>query len=170
MKCTKCGLREATTEVLHRHNNHVEKMFLCDECARDFGPDVMFDDFDMDDFINASPMGLVNDLVGFIGGKSQVLVCPDCKTTSDEFLRTGFVGCPRCYEVFEPLVIKTVKQLQQSDRHIGKMPVGAVDVAAEEARLKGMLRSAVDACDYNAVAEISKSLERLRSGQDKEGK
>ncbi len=98
MKCTKCGLREATTEVLQRHNNHVEKMYLCDECAKDYRPDMGFDDFDMlNKLINGSPMGLLSNLGSlFQTPTAKALMCPECKTTGEEFLKTGFVGCPRC--------------------------------------------------------------------------
>ncbi len=164
MKCTKCGLREASTEVLERHNNTIEKMYLCDECAKDFKPDTRaFDDFNfLDKIINGSPMGLVTGLSELFGAPSspRTLICPDCKTTSDEFLKTGFVGCPRCYEVFEPLVLQTVKKLQQSDRHIGKSPLGMV-TQDETDILKSELQQAIDSGDYGRAGEISKRLEQV---------
>ncbi len=172
MKCTKCGLREATTEVLQRHNNHIEKMYLCNECAKDFRPDMGFDDFDfLDKLINGSPMGLVTNFGGLFGEPTtHTIICPDCKTTSEEFMKTGFVGCPRCYEVFEPLMRQTVKKLQQSDMHTGKSPYGALDFDSEEAALKSELQACVDRGDYSKAAEISAQLEQLRSERNgKEG-
>lgn len=171
MKCTKCGLREATTEVLQRHNNHIEKMYLCNECAKDYRPDMNVEDFDvLNKLINGSPMGLLSNLNSLFGTPSvRTLICPDCKTTSEEFIKTGFVGCPRCYEVFEPLVTQTVKKLQQSDRHVGKMPIGVEDTAAEEARLKSELMAAVDKGDYVKIGELSERLNNLvgNNGEDR---
>ncbi len=164
MKCSKCGLREATTEVMQRCNNHIEKMYLCNECAKDYRPDAMRDSFDdiLGKLINGSPMGLVTGFKGFFDEpETRVLICPDCRTTSDEFLETGFVGCPRCYEVFAPLVARTVKKLQQSDIHIGKTPYGVIDFDTEEAKLKGELRSAIDVGDYVKAGELSHRLEQL---------
>lgn len=163
MKCTKCGLREATTEVLQRHNNHIEKMYLCGDCAKDYRPDMYTDDFDMlSKLINGSPMGLLSNLSGLFGAPTtKAMICPDCKTTSEEFLKTGFVGCPRCYKVFEPLIVQTVKQLQQSDRHVGKSPIGDVCDASEEARLKSELQAAVDSGDYAKIVELSNRLKSL---------
>lgn len=170
MKCTKCGLREATTEVLQRHNNKIEKMYLCNECAKDYRPDMGFDDFDiLNKLINGSPMGLVKSFGGlFDAPTARTMICPECKTTSEEFMRSGFVGCPRCYEVFEPLIVQTVKKLQQSDRHVGKSPFGGIDTEAEAARLKAELQAAIDCGDYARVSDISGRLERIKNG-GKEG-
>ncbi|MCM1367320.1 MAG: hypothetical protein NC184_00705 [Roseburia sp.] len=160
MKCTKCGLREATTEVLQRHNNHIEKQYLCSECAKDYRPESLADEFNiLNKLINGSPMGLLSNLDSLFGTSAvKTLICPDCRTTSEEFIKTGFVGCPRCYEVFEPLVAQTVKKLQQSDRHVGKTPFGAEDQAAEEARLKSELMAAIDSGDYAKASELSAKL------------
>ncbi len=171
MKCTKCGLNEATTEVLQRHNDHIEKMYLCDECAKDFRPDMNFDDFDMlNKIINGSPMGLLSNLNSFFDTPTaRAMICPDCKTTSEEFLKTGYVGCPRCYEVFEPLIVQTVKKLQQSDRHIGKCPTGKIGGANgdERSRLKAELQNAIDVGDYKRASIISGKLGKLDgNGED----
>ena len=87
-------------------------------------------------------------------------MCPDCKTTSEEFLKTGFVGCPKCYKVFEPLVVQTVKKLQQSDRHVGKSPYGKIDTI-DEAGLKAELQAAVDSGDYVKIVELSERLKKF---------
>lgn len=162
MKCTNCGLREATTEVLVRRNDHVEKMFLCGECAKNYRPDVGLDSFDMlNKLINGSPMSLLNSFNNLFDNRTaRTLVCPDCKTTSEEFMKTGFVGCPKCYKVFEPLVVQTVKKLQQSDRHVGKSPYGSGDVV-DESRLKAELQAAIDSGDYGKVFELSERLKKL---------
>lgn len=163
MKCTKCGLREATTEVVLQRNNKVEKMYLCSECAKDYRPDMPLESFDMlNKLINGSPMGLLANLNKLIDVPStRALICPKCKTTSEEFVKTGFVGCPHCYEVFEPLIVQTVKKLQQSDRHVGKMPEGVLDTASEEARLKSELQAAIDKSDYSKTTEILEKLRKL---------
>lgn len=163
MICTKCGLRQATTEVLQRHNDHVQKMYLCNECAKDYRPDVGFDDFGMlDKLINGSPMGLLTGFSEFFNAReNQRIMCPECRTTSDEFLKTGYVGCPRCYEAFEPLIRQTVKKLQQSDRHVGKRPYGADGGDVDVTRLRAELQDAIDSGDYSRVKVLSDKLEKL---------
>lgn len=169
MKCTKCGLREATTEVLQRHNNHIEKLYLCDECAANFKPDFAFDDFDMiANLINGSPMGLLSNM-GFGDGKVKTLICPDCKTTSEEFLKTGFVGCPRCYDVFAPLILQTVRQLQQADKHVGKVPAGDAYIVSELDNLKAELQTALKNDDFDRINELMVKINRFNSGEDRKG-
>lgn len=162
MKCTNCGLRDATTEVMVRRNGLVEKMFLCSECAKNFRPDMGFDSFNvLNKLINGSPMGLLSSFGNlFDAHASHTLICPDCKTTSEEFLKSGFVGCPKCYKVFEPLVVQTVKKLQQSDRHVGKTPYGYLDESNEE-ELKAELQAAVDNGDYGKIMELSERLKKI---------
>ena len=166
MRCTKCGLREATTEVVQRINNHIEKMYLCDECAKDFRPD-SFDDFDfINKLIKGSSMGILSGLAGMMDAPTtRSLVCPDCKTTGDEFLKSGYVGCPRCYTVFEPLIVQTVKKLQQSDRHVGKTPIGGsasgMSPTDERERLRSELQAAIDRRDYKLASAISDKLDAL---------
>lgn len=168
MKCTKCGLREATTEFLRRHNNNIEKMYLCAECASELESSMGFDQFDLlNKLINGSPMGLVTQF--FDAPTTKKLVCPECKTTSEEFIKTGFVGCPKCYEAFEPFVAQTVKKLQQSDRHIGKTPYGAIDGRAEAERLKSELHAAIDKGDYLKASDLSERLGRLTSEYNENG-
>ena len=167
MKCTKCGLRDATTEVMQRRNNHIEKMYLCNECAKNFRPDIA-DDFDIFDKLIGSPTGLLADLGGmFDAPTTRALICPECKTTSKEFMDTGFVGCPKCYEVFEPLISGTVKKLQQADRHVGKNPFGAADVEPDEARLKAELQAAIDRRDFDETVKLSKALQQMYYSNNK---
>ncbi len=73
MKCVKCARREATTEVLRRHNNHVEKLYLCDECAKEYESDTVMKGLDMlDSFFGGSPMGLFGNFAGFFDGGDYV--------------------------------------------------------------------------------------------------
>ena len=116
-------------------------------------------------------MGLLPGLFKlFDAPTTQALSCPQCKTTGEEFVKTGFVGCPDCYKVFEPLIVQTVKKLQQSDRHVGKVPNGAVNAEKEEARLKAELQAAIDANDYAKLSELGERLKKLvgnKRGGDK---
>lgn len=166
MLCTKCGHREATTMVYINKNGHSERMYLCDECkSAVLEPNrSQFDIFD--ELMSRPPMGLVNGIDDLFGAPTKRLpVCPDCKTTGEEFLNTGFVGCPTCYSVFEPLVVQTVKKLQQSDRHIGKCPAYMRARNNEDvARLKAELSIAIQNQDYVRAGEISGMLAKIDNG------
>ena len=169
MKCSKCGQREATIEVLHATNNHAEKLYLCDICAAELRRnDIEFAKFSIFNNLFGSPMDLVGGFGGLFGTQGdRTVVCPDCKTTSDEFLKTGYVGCPRCYEVFEPLVRRTVKKLQQSDIHVGKAPYGGG--GDDETALRTQLKAAVEREDYALASKISERLEQIQLHRNEKG-
>lgn len=169
MKCTKCGLREATTEVVRCINNHVEKMYLCNECAKDFTPKP-YEEFDsLNQLIKT--MGFVPGVMqnAFIDN-SRPLVCPNCKTTADEFMKNGYVGCTRCYKEFEPLIVQTVKKIQQSDRHVGKCPQNSnmnnSSNENERAWLEEQLKNAESNHDYALADKIFKRLKKFYDGGD----
>jgi len=42
-------------------------------------------------------------------------VCPKCKTSAQEILETGFVGCEKCYEM--PTIRAAVDRLFCGKRH-----------------------------------------------------
>lgn len=161
MKCNRCGVKEATFHSVVKINNQLQKMDLCADCAskvREMGMPYGI----LDQIMGGAPMGLLPGLFKlFDASTTQAIVCPICKTTGEEFVKTGFVGCPHCYEVFEPLIVQTVKKLQQSDRHVGKTPNGVLSAEEEEKRLKAELQAAVDSGDYGRLTELSERLKKL---------
>ncbi len=163
MKCMKCGTNEATVHTYLSVDGHMQKTDLCENCAKALNIAAGFGEYGLfDKIFGGSPMGLLPGLFKlFDTPTTQALSCPTCKTTGEEFVKTGFVGCPDCYKVFEPLIVQTVKKLQQSDRHVGKTPDGAIDVAAEEMRLKAELQAAIDCNDYAKLGELSEKLKML---------
>ena len=172
MKCMKCGIKEATVHTYVSVDGNMRKTDLCDDCAKQLNINTGFGEYGLfDKIFGGSPMGLLPGLFKlFDAPTTQALSCPQCKTTGEEFVKTGFVGCPDCYKVFEPLIVQTVKKLQQSDRHVGKVPNGAVNAEKEEARLKAELQAAIDANDYAKLSELGERLKKLvgnKRGGDK---
>ena len=164
MKCTRCGLKEATVRSYINVNGKKQELELCEDCAAELQHNMGFGGYGglFDEIFGQSSMGLLPGLFKlFDTPTTQKLVCPKCKTTGEEFVKTGFVGCPHCYEVFEPLIVQTVKKLQQSDSHIGKAPIGTVNATEEEARLKAELQAAIDDRNYAKVGEIGERLKKL---------
>ena len=46
--------------------------------------------------------------------------CPYCKTTSDDFLKTGLVGCEKCYTHLLQTIQPVILRMQGNAKHIGK--------------------------------------------------
>lgn len=51
----------------------------------------------------------------------EKVFCKHCFCTLDEFIKTGFVGCEYCYDVFESEINEYILCSQKSDKHIGKL-------------------------------------------------
>lgn len=166
MKCSHCGREGVVAEMMIKNGNNIEKIYLCHECQKKYGPNLEISGINnmINKLFGGSALGLLSNLNSFVDVPTRVVVCPDCKTTSDEFLKTGFVGCPRCYRVFEPLIAQTVKKIQQADRHIGKTPLGAVDNNTEISRLRSEIIAAMNGGDFTRMKELSAQLEKLQQG------
>lgn len=124
MLCERCKIREANIQYTEIVNGVKTEHNFCAQCAKelDFGPySAIFDS----DF----PLGkLLSGLLG-VGEvheeqKTCQVVCPTCKTSYDEFIKDSRFGCPDCYGVFDLLISDNIKQLQGSDCHKGKKPLG----------------------------------------------
>lgn len=46
--------------------------------------------------------------------------CPYCKTTSDDFLKTGLVGCEKCYTYLKETIEPVIMRMQGNLTHVGK--------------------------------------------------
>ena len=58
--------------------------------------------------------------------------CPVCGHTYSDFRRTGKIGCSECYKVFRTPIAETLRQVQPSTVHTGKIP----SKSGEELKLK----------------------------------
>lgn len=57
------------------------------------------------------------------GGHMQdCLFCSHCKTTLEEFLQTGLIGCAFCYIAFKENLLFAIEKTQGKTKHIGKRP------------------------------------------------
>lgn len=123
MKCQKCGKKEANVRYTQIVNGVKKEMNLCDTCAKELGigrdlgfnmsmdlPRFLggfFDDYNMDSFIPS---------IGSIREES----CKNCGTTYNEFVNTGLFGCMNCYDIFADRLDPILKNIQGSNRHVGR--------------------------------------------------
>ena len=138
MLCCICKEKEATVHLTQIAGDKMQKVDLCEECAKTKG-------------VN-DPTGFsLADLLLGLGASQEIeqagggagLKCPACGFTQADFKKAGRLGCPACYETFaEPL-----ERLAQDDaqRHAARgqgsrilapepRPVGPAQAAPEEAR------------------------------------
>ncbi len=122
MLCQNCGKNEVNFHYTQVINGVKKEMALCDKCAKSLGLESL--DFNM-------PINFSNFLEDFFGEtedaeflpsfvQTKTLQCDNCKTTYDEFIKTGKFGCSHCYDVFSSGLNNVLKNLQSSDTHVGR--------------------------------------------------
>ena len=121
MMCQNCGKNEVTFKYTQVINGVKKEMNLCDNCARELGlkdinfsMPISFSSF-LSDFFNDYSDNL---LPSFIG--TQAKECSGCGTTFDDFINSGEFGCSDCYDIFEDRISPILKNLQGTNRHIGR--------------------------------------------------
>ena len=165
MLCDECKQNQAVFHTKIIKNGIVRTRHLCEECSKKYREE--------DSFLKS--FGGVDDLFSSFAGlmfgdsDSQRCICTKCGTTSDEFIKTGYVGCPDCYRAFEKVIMPAIGRVQHDLRHVGKIP-GAADpkaeIMAKMQRLRVKQQEASDAEDYDEaqrcldqINELKKSLE-----------
>ena len=90
--------------------------------------------------------------------------CPNCGRTYYDFTKTGRLGCSECYRAFENPVRSTLKRMQKSTRHNGKIPSRQSETLIKKRRLEEMkkeLARAVSTEDYELAAKLHKEIKAL---------
>ncbi len=158
MLCDICKKNEATYHTITTINGVSSQAHLCAECRKklllsgetngsSFSPS-LFSAF------SSAPV------------RRRRIVCPVCGLTEEEYNRTGYLGCERCYEVFAPLLTPRIARIQDGEEHIGKRPLSVGDEVKsardEYASLQAELKKAVDEEEYELASKIKKKLQELR--------
>ena len=119
MKCENCGKNEANVKYTQIINGDKKQMFLCEECSEKLGIGNM--NFNMPIDFSSFFGGMLEDS-DFMPLFPEVkeLKCDNCNMTFDEFINTGKLGCPACYEAFSEKIDPMLKRIHGSNRYIGK--------------------------------------------------
>ena len=188
MLCQNCHENEATIHVQQIVNGKVQVFHLCAKCAAEKGIETP----ELDDFNLAE---MLFDIAGKVVKATQSsgqqkkseddspagkdIVCPHCGWTCQQFRKTGYLGCPDCYQVFAPLLDGMLKNIHRGDRHLGKIPLsaGTAQRKGHEAALikreLEMLRKEqeekIRTEDYEAAAVLRDKIQALEASFRKKG-
>lgn len=124
MKCENCGKNEANVKYTQIINGEKKQMFLCEECSEKLGINnnihlnmpIDFSSFLGDFFDDMNEVSLIPSL-------ENDLKCETCGLTFDDFMHTGKFGCSNCYEAFESKIDPLLKNIQGSNRHVGRLGI-----------------------------------------------
>lgn len=165
MLCCICKEREAKVHLTQIVGDKMQKVDLCEECAKTKG---------MDD-----PTGFsLADLLLGLGASQEIeqaagggqLKCPRCGFTQADFKKAGRLGCPECYNTFAEPLEGLLKSMHKGTRHVGKAPESfrqSRDISDRLKLLQKRLAKAIEQEDFEQAAvlrdEIKQTSARLSS-------
>ena len=174
MLCEKCKIREANIQYTEVVNGTKKEHHFCAQCAKEMDFGVYAAIFD-----GEFPLGkLLSGLLG-IEDKDQEpdklhqILCPNCGTGYDEFVRDSRFGCADCYSVFGPLMEDSLKQLHGNLVHTGKTPVYQRQVSMDPAgrgndRTAGVPLDPESAANYEEIFQWDAKLKEALRFEDYE--
>ena len=182
MLCDVCAEREATIHEVLIEGGVKKERHLCEHCAAEAGVQTA----------GHSPLpSLIAQAAGVVLGqvaeeasssRGSPSPCPSCGLTYAAFRKTGLLGCPTCYDAFEPALGPLIERAHEGGTcHTGKRPAaklkrleqagGAETITGDEesaaariATLRRQLERAVVAEQYELAARLRDELMRLTGG------
>ncbi|MEE9132540.1 MAG: UvrB/UvrC motif-containing protein [Gemmatimonadota bacterium] len=167
MLCDNCGKNEAEVHLTQIVENEMTTLHLCPACAADkgLGAGSSAKNPPLSDFLAQMGQAAISDEEAAVAGP-----CSYCHTTVDDFRRTGRLGCPHCYSVYETQLRAILRRIHGSTYHLGKVYVPPASTGADRsARLGGLrrkLQRAVEAEDFERAALIRDEIRELETAVD----
>ena len=101
-------------------------------------------------------------------------VCSVCKTSLDEFNRSGRAGCGNCYTVFRKYADAMLKKIHGTSQHIAESTPASEEVAVESEKkeksqaeiLKEKMAEAIETENFEEAARLRDEIKKL--GKDGE--
>jgi len=162
MLCQKCFKNKATVKITEVINGEEKELYLCEKCALSLGlqktvkqlPE-LFHSLMVDVLKEDSPPSARH---------SVSLKCPYCGTTWDDFMRSGLLGCDKCYEAFHVQIRQVLKQIHGNTHHIGSRPSGQkAPVIQNLNKLQEELKKAVQNEAFEKAARLRDQIRELQS-------
>lgn len=166
MLCDNCGQNEAEVHLTQIVDNEMTTVHLCPSCAAEKGLDAgSTKNLPLTDFLAMMGQAVVTEEERAVAGP-----CTYCHTTVDDFRRSGRLGCPHCYSVYESQLRAILRRIHGSTYHLGKVYVPpaseAADRAARLAGLRRKLQRAVEAEDFERAAALRDQIRELEAAID----
>jgi protein arginine kinase activator len=167
MKCDHCNSPAVVHELLIR-NGKTAEVHLCAEHALAAGLAVPA----------AQPVAevllhIAKSTEGDAARTRARASCTGCGVTFAEFRKSGTLGCPACYDSFQPMLGQVIERAQAGGTaHVGRAPKAAAELELRRARREKLMReleSAVTAEQYERAAHLRDELAAIAPDADDGG-
>ena len=159
MLCCICKEKEATVHLTQIAGDKMQKVDLCEECAKHKGVNDPAG-FSLADLLLG--LGASQELDQATGGAE--LKCPKCGFTQADFKKTGRLGCSACYQTFSEGLGTLLKAMHKGTEHVGKLPERAARqqvLSVKMRTLSGHLEKAVAEENYETAASLRDQIKQL---------
>jgi protein arginine kinase activator len=161
MLCCICKEKEATVHLTQIAGDKMQKVDLCEECAKTKG-------------INDPTAFSLADLLLGLGASQEIeqaaggaeLRCARCGFTQADFKKAGRLGCPECYKTFAEALSGLLKTMHKGVRHVGKVPEGlrqSRDLSDRLRQLQKRLSKAIEAEDFEGAAVLRDEIKQMNA-------
>ena len=150
MLCCICKEKEATVHLTQIAGEKMQKVDLCEECAKTKGVNDPTG-FSLADLLLG--LGAAQEIEQAGGGAG--LKCSVCGFTQADFKKAGRLGCPACYQTFAEPLESLLKTMHKGTRHVGKVPEAlrqGRDLSDRLKTLQKKLTKAIEAEDFEEAA------------------
>jgi protein arginine kinase activator len=108
--CQSCQQRPAVVEFIQVTGTVRRELSLCRECAMTHGMAAQIAAFQQLSKQIIEHMKPIDELP-LSGPETQIAPCTSCGLSFDEFIRTGLLGCPQCYQSFGDVLSHILRRL-----------------------------------------------------------
>jgi protein arginine kinase activator len=171
MECQECHIRPATLHFTKIVNGKKMEVHLCEKCAKEKG-DVM---------AGSNAFSIHNLLSGFLNFEQmatqtndeevlEVLKCPKCGLTYNEFAKIGKFGCGECYEAFRDHLDPILRKVHAGNTvHTGKIPKRtgkSINLKRKIKSFKEELQRLVEQEEFEKAAIVRDKIRALEKGDE----
>jgi protein arginine kinase activator len=162
MLCQICKKNEATIKIVKVVGMSKIELNVCSECANYLlGNTISSISFSQNN-INEILGNLLNAFYKYseednYNSQEIVLKCANCGLTYSEFVKTGKLGCSKCYETFTKQIKPLLERLHGNSEHVGKIPnkiKTRIDRLQKIKKIKEELQKAVSKEEYEKAAQL----------------
>jgi protein arginine kinase activator len=164
MLCCICKEREATVHLTQIAGDKMQKVDLCEECAKHKGVNDPAG-FSLADLLLG--LGASQEIDQSTGGTE--LKCPKCGFTQADFKKAGRLGCSECYATFADGLEGLLKTMHKGTRHIGKVPLALQQNKDQAERLKTLQKKLAKAIDEENFEQAALLRDEIKQAATKPG-
>jgi protein arginine kinase activator len=163
MLCCVCKEKEATVHLTQIAAEKMQKVDLCEECAKQKGVNDPAG-FSLADLLLG--LGSAQQTEPAIGAGSEIK-CAACGFTQADFKKAGRLGCAECYKTFAEGLDQLLKTMHKGTRHRGKVPAALRESQDLSEKLKSLQKKLDKAVSEENFEQAATCRDEIKATKDK---